>query len=122
MLGADHFRGQLLKKGCHINAVGGCSPQFVELDLDCILRGKLYCDSKTSCLQEPGEIVNPLKSGTLDESMFHRDIYVGEIGEVLEGKIDPSQHMSKEGITIFESLGVALEDLTAAKAIMEGGK
>ena len=52
--------------------------------------------------------------------MFHRDIYVGEIGEVLEEKIDPSQHMSSDGITVFESLGVALEDLTAAKAIMEG--
>ena len=53
------LRGRLLKSGAHVNAVGGCTPQFVELDVDCVRRSKLYCDSLTSCLNEPGEIVNP---------------------------------------------------------------
>ena len=53
------LKGKLLKSGAHVNAVGGCAPQFVEVDVDCLRRAKLYCDSLTSCLNEPGEIVNP---------------------------------------------------------------
>jgi len=113
------LRGKLLKRGAHINAVGGCAPQFVELDLDCVKRCKLYCDSKTSCLKEPGEIVVPLETAQIDPDHFHQNIFVGEIGAVLEGAIDPAEHRSEADITVFESLGVALEDLTAAKAVLE---
>ena len=111
----------MLKRGAHVNAVGGCAPQFVELDVDCIKRCKLYCDSITSCMNEPGEIVNPLASGAIDKDLFHKDILVGEIGDVLNGKINPADHRSDDDITVFESLGIALEDLTAAKAITTSG-
>ena len=110
----------MLKRGVHINAVGGCAPQFVELDVDCVKRCKLYCDSITSCMNEPGEIVKPLESGAIDKEHFDSHILVGEIGDVLNGKINPVDHRSDDDITVFESLGVALEDLTAAKAITSG--
>ena len=71
-------------------------------------------------MNEPGEIVKPLESGAIDKEHFDNHILVGEIGDVLNGKINPVDHRSDDDITVFESLGIALEDLTAAKAITSG--
>ena len=62
-----------------------------------------------------------LKSGLIAKETFDRDILVGEIGDVIGGKIDPAdpKNRSPDDITVFESLGIALQDLTAARAILE---
>ena len=62
-----------------------------------------------------------IKSGQIDKETFEREILVGEIGDVIGKKIDPSdpKNRSADDITVFESLGIALQDLTAARAILE---
>ena len=64
-----------------------------------------------------------IKSGQISKETFVKDILVGEIGAVIGGRIDPSdpKNRSADDITIFESLGIALQDLTAARAILDGG-
>ena len=62
-----------------------------------------------------------LKSGEIDRAKFEREILVGEIGDVIGEKVDPAdlRNRSDDEITVFESLGIALQDLTAARAILE---
>ena len=62
-----------------------------------------------------------MKSGQIDKATFEREILVGEIGDVIGGKVDPAdpKNRSADDITVFESLGIALQDLTAARAILE---
>jgi ornithine cyclodeaminase len=99
--------GKWIKKGAHINAVGACQPPWRELDTEAVLMSKLYTDSRTSCINEPGDFVTPLREGSVTE-----DHIVGEIGELLLGKC-PGRESATE-VTLFESLGVAVEDLAAA--------
>ena len=62
-----------------------------------------------------------LKSGEIDRAKFEREILVGEIGDVIGEKVDPAdpRNRSDDEITVFESLGIALQDLTAARAVLE---
>jgi ornithine cyclodeaminase len=99
--------GKWIKQGAHINAVGACQPPWRELDTDAVLMSRLYTDSRTSCMNEPGDFVTPLKEGSVTEAHI-----VGEIGELLLGKC-PGRGSATE-VTLFESLGLAVEDLAAA--------
>jgi alanine dehydrogenase len=59
------LRGEDLKPGAHINAVGSCFPTQRELDTLAVTRSKLFVDTREACLKEPGCIVTPLKVSTL---------------------------------------------------------
>lgn len=104
------LKGSWLKPGAHVNAVGCCTPRERELDLEAVARSRLYVDTRAACVKEPGDLVIPLQRGELTE-----DHIVGEIGEVLNGKV--ASRESEEEITLFKSLGCALEDLTAAAMV-----
>ena len=71
-----------------------------------------YTDSRTSCINEPGDFVTPFKAGEVTEGHI-----VGEIGELLSGKC-PGRSSATE-VTLFESLGVAIEDLAAARLVYD---
>ena len=93
-----------------MNAVGACFPAARELDTEAVVRSRFYTDCRESCLHEAGDFLIAESEGALS-----REHLLGEIGEVLLGKV-PGR-VSSEDITVYESLGVAVEDLAAAHAI-----
>uniref|UniRef100_A0A7S1ZNA6 Thiomorpholine-carboxylate dehydrogenase n=1 Tax=Ditylum brightwellii TaxID=49249 RepID=A0A7S1ZNA6_9STRA len=105
------LRGEWIRPGTHINAVGACLPTQREMDGTCIAKAALYCDSKDACFVEAGDVVLALKEGSIDS----QDHLLGEIGSVLSGEVEG--RVNEEQITLFKSLGIALEDLTAVRAI-----
>jgi alanine dehydrogenase len=93
--------------GAHICAVGACRPDQREMDTALVRRARLYVDSRTGALAEAGDIVLPINEGVLDEHHI-----VGELGEVAAGAIRGRTAPSE--VTIFKSLGMAVEDVAAA--------
>ena len=91
------LKGSWLKLGCHVNAVGACRPDWRELDNDA-MSNVVFVDSREGALKESGDVI---LSGT--------KIYA-ELGEALAGKVPARANE----ITIFKSLGMAVEDIAAA--------
>jgi ornithine cyclodeaminase len=102
--------GEWISPGAHINAVGACTPASREVDGAAVARSRLYVDRLESARAESGDYLLALREGAITESHI-----LGEIGEVLEGKV-PGRQAEGE-ITLFESLGIAVEDLAAARYI-----
>ncbi len=102
--------GEWLKPGAHINAVGACTPNTRELDTNAILKSHLIVDRRESALHEAGDFIIPQNEGALDDTHIR-----GELGEVLLGQI--YGRIAPEQITLFKSLGLAIEDLAAAQYI-----
>jgi ornithine cyclodeaminase len=91
-----------------VNAVGACLKDTRELDTGAIVRSRIYTDRRESAWNESGELLIPLAEGAIG-----RDHLVGEIGEVLIGAC-PGRR-SPEEITVFDSLGIAVEDVAVAE-------
>lgn len=106
------LQGQWLKPGAHINAVGACSGNARELDTQAVQRGRIYLDQREAALRDGGDLAIPLAAGQLS-----MDSIIGEVGQVLLGQIPGRQ--SPEEITLFESVGIAVEDLAAAQLIYQ---
>ena len=102
--------GAWVSPGAHINAVGAYTPTTRELDSALVVGARLYADRRESLLSEAGEFLIPKGEGLIDD-----DHIVAEIGEVLLGKA-PAR-TSRDEITLFKSLGIAIEDLAAAHAV-----
>ena len=98
--------GDWIAPGAHINAVGACTPKARELDAAAVARSRLFTDRRESLLAEAGDFLL-----AREERAVTDDHILGEIGEVLEGKI-PGRRSDAE-ITLFKSLGIAVEDLAA---------
>ena len=101
------LEGAWLSPGSHVNAVGACFPTARELDTEAVLRSRFYVDTREGALAEAGDFLIPRAAGEVDDRHI-----LGEIGEVLIGKV-PGRR-SAEDITVFESLGIGIYDLTAA--------
>ena len=99
------LQGSWLKPGCHVNAVGACRHDWRELD-DEAMTNVVFVDSRDGAMQESGDII---LSGV--------KIYA-ELGEALAGKV-PSR---ANEITIFKSLGMAVEDIAAALLVYESAR
>ncbi len=99
--------GEWLAPGAHVNAAGACFATARELDTNAVLRSRLYVDRRESALHEAGDFLIPKEEGA-----FGDEHIVGEIGEVLLGRV-PGRRSGTE-ITLFKSLGLAVEDLAAA--------
>jgi len=104
------LRGDWIAPGAHINAVGACFAAWRELDTRAVLRSRLYVDLRESALHEAGDILIPIAEGAIGE-----DHILGELGEALLGTA-PGRRTPEE-ITLFKSLGIAVEDLAAAHTI-----
>jgi thiomorpholine-carboxylate dehydrogenase len=94
------LRGSWLKPGCHVNAVGACRPDWRELD-DEVMSNVIVVDSREAALKESGDVI-----------LSGAKIYA-ELGEALTGKITTRTNET----TIFKSLGMAVEDITAATLV-----
>ena len=93
--------------GAHINAVGACLPHQRELDTATVAAGVLFADRRDSLLAESGDYLLAAAEGAVSEQHLR-----AELGEVLTGAA-PGRGSAAE-VTIFESLGLAIEDLAAA--------
>jgi len=101
------LHGEWIAEGAHVNAVGSSFATGRELDTRAVVRSRLYVDRRESTLHEAGDFLIPRAEGAIGE-----DHIVGEIGEVLLGRV-PGRRSADE-ITLFKSLGLAVEDLAAA--------
>jgi ornithine cyclodeaminase/alanine dehydrogenase-like protein (mu-crystallin family) len=106
------FPGKLLNQGVHINAIGAFTPDARELDDEAISRAKIVVDSKKMALIEPGDIIIPIKKGVIKKE----DI-LAEIGEVLGG--EKKVRSSERDITLFKSVGLAVQDVMLAKLVLD---
>lgn len=104
------LRGKWLKKGAHLDLVGGFTPKMREADDDAVKKSRVYVDTRAGALKEAGDIVQPLKSGALK-----RDGVRGDLFELCRGKAKGRTKASE--ITLFKSVGTALEDLAAAMLV-----
>lgn len=103
------LEGGWLTPGAHVNAVGACIPTTRELDTEAVRRSRLYVDRRESALAEPGDILIPLGEGAIQ-----KDHIVAEIGELLLPGAAGLGRRSEDELTLFKSLGLAVEDLAAA--------
>lgn len=100
-------KSEWIADGAHICAVGACRPDHREMDTALVARSRLYVDSRAGALVEAGDIVVPIAEGAFDASKI-----AGELGEVAAGTAPRRQ--SRDEVTIFKSLGMAVEDVAAA--------
>ena len=103
-------RGEWIKRGAHINAVGSCTPNTREFDTAAIVISKLFADKYESIFNEAGDFIIPKKEGAINDGHVK-----GELGEVLLG-IKKGRETNDE-ITFFKSLGLAIEDIYAANHV-----
>ena len=101
-----------LKSGVHINAVGSYKPHMQEVPEATVLRSKLYVDHRESALEETGDLIIPIQKGLMTESHI-----IAELGEVATGRAP--RRTSSTDITLFKSVGVAVQDLAAAAMIFK---
>jgi ornithine cyclodeaminase len=104
------LEGAWLLPGTHVNAIGASLPSARELDSEAVRRSRLYVDRQESTRNEAGDFLIPLR-----EEVIREDHIVGEIGELLLGQVEGRR--SDEEITLFKSLGLAIEDLASAHHI-----
>ena len=106
------LQGAWLSPGTHINAVGASTPNAREVDSALVVAARLYADRRESALKEPGDILVPLQEGAITP-----DHIVGEIGDLLIGRA--AGRRDDREITLFKSLGLAVEDLASASYVYD---
>jgi ornithine cyclodeaminase/alanine dehydrogenase-like protein (mu-crystallin family) len=98
------LQGRWLSPGAHVNAIGATRPDWRELDDDLVTRARVFVDSREAALRESGDVIAARSE-------------VVEIGAVVAG-IDPGRRTAQE-ITLFKSVGVAVEDVAAAALVLD---
>ncbi|MEO6447303.1 MAG: ornithine cyclodeaminase family protein [Gemmatimonadaceae bacterium] len=104
--------GSWLSPGVHVNAVGASVPTARELDTTAVVQSRLFVDRKESAMNEAGDFLIPRQEEAIDNSHI-----VGELGAVVTGEVKGRQHAHER--TLFKSLGLAVEDVAAARFIYE---
>jgi ornithine cyclodeaminase/alanine dehydrogenase-like protein (mu-crystallin family) len=102
--------------GTHINAVGSSIAVARELDSASVAAASLFVDRRESTINESGDYLMALRDGAIDGPSHIR----AELGEILIGRA--SGRTSRDEITLFKSLGLAIEDLAAAQFLFESAK
>ena len=98
------LEGRWLSPGTHVNAIGATRPNWRELDDDVVTTARIFVDSREAALRESGDVIAARSEVT-------------EIGAVVVG-VDPGRRSAEE-ITLFKSVGVAVEDVTAAALVLQ---
>ena len=105
--------GNWLKKGAHLDLVGGFTPKMREADDRAIKRARVFVDTYAGATKEAGDIVQPLRRKVLG-----KDDIEGELAELCRGKTKGRK--TENEITLFKSVGAAIEDLAAAVLVWRG--
>lgn len=105
------FEGAWLPPGCHVDLVGGFRPDMREADDTAIARARVFVDTLEGATREAGDIVQPVESGVLDPANIAADLFA-------LCRAEHGGRESAEEITVFKSVGTAIEDLAAAELLM----
>jgi alanine dehydrogenase len=100
-----------VRPGTHINAVGAFTPEMQEIPAETILRAKVVIDHHESSMEEAGDLIIPMQQG-----LMTREHIYAELGEIAAGK--KLGRETPEEITFFKSVGVAVQDVAAASAVL----
>jgi len=103
---------EIVEPGMHINAVGASIPAWREIDPGVLPLATLFTDRRESLANEAGEYVHAVETGLIPDGLV-----VPELGEVLNG--DHPGRTSETEITLFRSLGLAVEDIASAQLVYE---
>ncbi|HVL68853.1 MAG TPA: ornithine cyclodeaminase family protein [Vicinamibacterales bacterium] len=103
-------RSEWIAAGAHVCAVGACRPTEREMDGALVARADVYVDSRTGALAEAGDIVLAVQEGAIEPPHIR-----AEIGDVVAGLV-PGR-VGPDAVTIFKSLGMAVEDVAAAHLV-----
>jgi ornithine cyclodeaminase/alanine dehydrogenase-like protein (mu-crystallin family) len=106
------LRGDWLAPGTHVNAVGAVGPGLRELDAPAVARSRLFVDQRAAALAEADDLRVPLAEGSIGPEHVR-----GDLGDVLRGTV-PGR-LSDRDITLFKSVGLAVEDLAAARLVYD---
>jgi len=101
--------------GTHICAVGACRPDQREMDSKLVKQARVFVDSRTAALAEAGDLVIPINEGTITA-----DHIVGELGALAAGGV--TGRTSTNDVTIFKSLGLAVEDVATGSLVLARAK
>jgi len=111
---APLVEGEWLREGQHLDLVGAYTPQMRESDDNAVWRARVYVDTRAGALKEGGDIVQPLANGTIED-----DDVIGDLFELTRGQQTGRLPGDAASITLFKSVGAALEDLAAAELAVE---
>lgn len=103
--------GRWLKRGVFVDLVGSFVPSRREADDDVVVRSRIFVDTFEGAATEAGDLLDPIARGIL-----HRDRIEGELADLVRGRVAGRTHADE--LTLFKSVGTALEDLAAAKLIV----
>jgi alanine dehydrogenase len=106
------INGDWIKPGTHINGVGSHAPAVREIDTTTVQRSRVVCDLVSACKAEAGDLIIPVESGE-----WNWDRVAGSLGDVLTGKA--SGRISREDITLFKSVGLAIQDISTASHVYQ---
>lgn len=108
---APVFDGLHLKEGAHVNSVGSFTPAMQEIDLETVLRSRVFVDSIASATTEPGDLIEAIAAGVTTPDEWT------ELGAVVERE-DPGRQPGDD-LTLFKSVGLAVQDIAAGAAVID---
>jgi ornithine cyclodeaminase len=109
---APVVHGRLVRPGTHVDLAGAFTPEMRESDDELVRRAEVFVDTFAGALQEAGDLVQPIASGAIA-----REHVRAELADLVADR-DPGRR-SPDEITLFKSVGTALEDLCAARLVWE---
>ena len=110
---APLIRGQWLRPGAHVDLVGGFTPKMREADDEAVKRARIYVDTRAGALKEAGDLVVPLRRKVIAKADIRGDLF-----ELCRGTA--KGRTTDKQITLFKSVGTAIEDLAAAILVWRG--
>lgn len=108
------IKGTWLRAGTHVDLVGAFKPHMRESDDELIQRAEVFVDTRPGALQEAGDLVQPLRAGAISEAHVR-----GDLASLVRDRVVRSRDSA---ITVFKSVGFALEDLVAAEVVLGAHK
>lgn len=102
--------GAWLREGQHVDLVGAYTPEMRESDDAAVQRAQVYVDMRAGALKEAGDLVQPIAAGRIAAQAVKADLF-----ELARGERPGRAAGDRQAITLFKSVGAALEDLAAAE-------
>jgi alanine dehydrogenase len=108
------LHGRWLRRGVFVDLVGSFSPSRREADDDAVMRSRIFVDTFEGAFAEAGDLLDPLARGVLS-----RERIEGELADLVRGRV--AGRSNSDELTLFKSVGTAIEDLAAAQMIVALG-
>jgi len=108
-------RGAQVRAGTHVDLVGAFTREMRESDDDLVARAEVYVDTYAGALKEAGDLVQPIEDGAIRPEHVR-----AELAELCAGT--HAGRRDRDAVTLFKSVGTALEDLCAARLVAARGR